>query len=327
MKKFLKIFLTVLTSIIIFILVINIIPPKKVIASNPFITDGLPLICAHRGGKDLNPENTLKAYKACVNEYNVDILETDLYLTKDKFLVLNHDSSINRTTDVEVITNSTDKYYIKDHTLDELKQFNYGYNFKQNDNYPYRDLVEIDNPNRKSIIEQNDLSIITIDELFEFLYEDYPDMLFIVEIKNSGELGFEACQILNNLLEQKYHKYKNRIVIGTFNSEVENHLKDTYPSLYRGASTNAVIKYVVTQMLKVNLFAKQDFICLQIPTDKYGINLTRKTYIKRAHRKNVAVQYWTINEKSEMRLLIERGCDAIMTDNPVLLNEVLEEYR
>lgn len=327
MKKSLKIFLIIISSIIIFLAIINIIPPKKVIANNPFITDGLPMVCAHRGGKDLNPENTLKAYKACVNEYDVDILEGDLYLTKDKQLVLNHDSSINRTTDVEVITNSNEKYYIKDHTLEELKQFNYGYNFKQNDTYPYRDLVEINDPNRKTIIEQNDLSIITIDELFEYLYNDYPDMLFIVEIKNSEELGFEACKILNDLLENKYPKYKNRIVIGTFHDEVENHLKENYKDLYRGASTNGVIKFVATQLLKVNLFENQDFICLQIPTEQYGFNLTKKTYIRRAHRKNISVQYWTINDTDEMRLLIERGCDVIMTDNPVLLNEVLEEYK
>ena len=39
-----------------------------------------PLIVAHRGGKILNPENTIKAFDACMKEYEVDgydgVLET-----------------------------------------------------------------------------------------------------------------------------------------------------------------------------------------------------------------------------------------------------------
>ena len=41
----------------------------------------------------------------------------------------------------------------------------------------------------------------------------------------------------------------------------------------------------------------------------------------------MAVQYWTINDEAEMRHLIDLGCDAIMTDNPKLLREVLNSYK
>lgn len=37
------------------------------------------MLAAHRGGKINNPEKTLKAFKAVVNEYEVDTLESDLY--------------------------------------------------------------------------------------------------------------------------------------------------------------------------------------------------------------------------------------------------------
>ena len=57
------------------------------------------------------------------------------------------------------------------------------------------------------------------------------------------------------------------------------------------------------------------------------LDLTWKTYIVRAHRRNIAVQYWTINDADDMRFLIERGADAIMTDDPLLLKQVLEEYK
>ena len=58
-----------------------------------------------------------------------------------------------------------------------------------------------------------------------------------------------------------------------------------------------------------------------------NIKLDKKTYIKRAHRRNIAVQYWTINEEEDMRHLIDLGCDAIMTDDPELIKTVLDSYK
>ena len=88
--------------------------------------------------------------------------------------------------------------------------------------------------------------------------------------------------------------------------------------------------FVLTQTLGVNIFDRSDFACLQIPTS-YDLGITirldKKNYIDRAHRRNIAVQYWTINDEETMRELIELGCDCIMTDNPALLSRVLEDYR
>ena len=68
------------------------------------------------------------------------------------------------------------------------------------------------------------------------------------------------------------------------------------------------------------------FTCLQIPTSYKikGIKLTldRKAIIRRAHRRGIAVQYWTINDADEMKHLASLGCDCIMTDDPELFNEV-----
>ena len=87
---------------------------------------------------------------------------------------------------------------------------------------------------------------------------------------------------------------------------------------------------ILTQFLGVNIFDNSDFACLQIPTSyDLGITLTldKKTIVNRAHRRNIAVQYWTINDADEMRELIELGCDCIMTDDPLLLKSVLDEYK
>ena len=98
MKKhsFLKILACVLAVTLIFLLVINIIPVEKNVEYSPFVVaEGeLPMIAAHRGGGVSNPENTLLAFREAVNTIGVDIIESDLYLTKDGYLVFNHDDYI-----------------------------------------------------------------------------------------------------------------------------------------------------------------------------------------------------------------------------------------
>ena len=335
MKKIFKT-LIIIGSIIalvgVFEAVINIIPPEKVIENNVFIKDknaSRPMLAAHRGGSLNNPENTLKAFKAAVNNYGNDIIESDIWLTKDEKIVFSHDKSIDRMSDVKLFDNTKEEHLISDYTLDELQNFNMGYGFKnKNNEYPYKDLVSVDQVDRKDVLKANDLQILEVEQLFNEYYVSKPDLLFIVEIKNGGEKGYKAANVLDDLLTNKYPNYKNNVVVGTFHDEIAKDLKANHPTILRGASTGEARDFVLTQMFGVNIFNKADFVCLQIPTsyNLKGIKFTldKKTFINRAHRRNIAVQYWTINDANEMKHLAKLGCDCIMTDDPELFNEVFK---
>ena len=105
MKKSIKVLIimaAIALVIALFFVIINVIPPKKNVDNNPFIVgEGrLPLIAAHRGGGLNNPENTMLAFREAVLTIGVDIIESDLYLTKDGYLVYNHDDYIDETCNV-----------------------------------------------------------------------------------------------------------------------------------------------------------------------------------------------------------------------------------
>ena len=314
-----------------FMLTINIIPPKPVIENNIFIRkkdSTKPMLAAHRGGSLTNPENTLKAYKAAVAEYKIDIVESDIWLTKDEKIVFSHDGTIDRMSDVALFDTTKEKHEIGDYTLDELSNFNFGYGFKDKQgNYPYKDLVSVDQADRKQVIKDNDLQILEVEELFKYYYETKKDLLFIVEIKDGGEKGFKSANLLDALLT-KYADYRNNVVVGTFHDEISKDLRENHPAILRGASTGDARDFVITQMLGVNLFNNADFVCLQIPTSYKlkGIEfkLDKKNYINRAHRRNMAVQFWTINDAETMKRLDKLGCDCIMTDDPELFNETFK---
>ncbi|MED4799113.1 glycerophosphodiester phosphodiesterase family protein [Bacillus atrophaeus] len=77
--------------------------------------DYRPMIIAHRGASDLEPEHTLSSYKRAIKD-KADYIEIDLQETKDGQLVAIHDDSVDRTT------NGTG--YIRDLTLDQIKKLN-----------------------------------------------------------------------------------------------------------------------------------------------------------------------------------------------------------
>jgi glycerophosphoryl diester phosphodiesterase len=58
----------------------------------------LPTVIAHRGAKNILPESSLEAYRSCVS-MGLPI-EIDVRMTSDGVLVVNHDSTVNRTTNL-----------------------------------------------------------------------------------------------------------------------------------------------------------------------------------------------------------------------------------
>lgn len=330
----LVVFLRIAAIIAAILLVINLIPPKENVSQNPFLVEKgqLPLIAAHRGGGINNPENTMLAFREAVNTIGVDILECDLHLTRDGHLVFNHNNYIDETCNVngdltlaEVKALCEDpgkRHYIQSMTLEELRQYNFGYYFEDaNGQRIYQDVTD---PAALG------LQIVTAEELFAEFYTTHPDLLFCIEIKGSQDLGKSGCKALLNILEQ-FPDYRDRIVISTFHNEVEDELRSSNPSLLRGASTFSAAVFVATSFLGLNILDDGDFACLQIPAFYYTpvirLSLASRLLVFQAHRRNVAVQYWTINDADEMRELIELGCDCIMTDDPALLKQVMDEYR
>ncbi|MDQ0648272.1 glycerophosphoryl diester phosphodiesterase [Microbacterium natoriense] len=62
---------------------------------------------------------------------------------------------------------------------------------------------------------------------------------------------------------------------------------------------------------------------LQIPERQRGIRVLTPALIRAAHRHDVEVHVWTVNEASEMTRLIEAGVDGIVSDRADLALETL----
>ncbi len=285
--------------------------------SNPYIQQK-PLISAHRAGRNIAPENTMAAFKACMennNEYSVDILEFDLHITKDKKLILLHDDTLDRTSDC-VEKYGEKKVRPENKTLSELKQYNMGYHFTVNGEYIYR----------ASSANLDDCRIVTLEEVLEYLRTQEivwkKQFNYIIEIKNDGELGNEAMAILY----QTMHDFDimQRTVVGTFNQSVSDYIDANCPDVIRSAGIGEVLEFYFSCMFDVDLSQKDiKYKVLQIPYRDYVLNLGKKAIIDYAHEYGIAVQYWTINDAKEIKELTAMGADAIITDDPPLAYKII----
>lgn len=285
-------------------------------AENSLITQlGTTMLSGHRAGGGIAPENTMMALKNCIDnpDYELDIFEFDIHLTSDGIPVLLHDSTLDRTSDAaeHFGENEVD---VGAKTLEELKELNMGEHFVSvSGDAPYAGLRGDDIP--------EDLRIVTLEEALSYL-EASGDFHYIIEIKNSGDVGLEAADKLYATLEK--FGCTQRTIVGTFHNEVTAYLDETYPDLPRSAGVSEVIEFYLYSLLNLNAEdGKFRFVALQIPTTDYTINLGTSRLVNYAHRNNIAVQYWTINDASEMARLQSIGADAIMTDVPDVGAQVL----
>jgi len=348
--KKLMITLMVFLSLVFIWVIMIVFPTGKVLgkdSTNPFLkTSELPIIAAHRGGRYMSPENTIAAfnnfnrlYIATNRSDEKRMLETDLRMTKDQTLVLMHDSSVDRTSDIDlvisdfpdemkgVVKSSNGKYEVSSLTLDQLNHLNFAYKFQDSEGKtPYS--ANLDNKTweeRGKLLSTNGqyytYSICSLDEFFN-QYHSYSQIIYSVEIKDSDELGKKAVDQL--VKKMKEYEVTDRVVVGTFHDEISSYLEENYPNVMMGASTGVAAKFLVTTLLGVNVFMKPKFCCLQIPTSYGGINITLQSLYNRAHKRGISVQIWTINEVEDMKKLIKMDVDVIMTDKPDVLFNLYE---
>lgn len=350
-----------LFSIVLVISIFNFVPWtfSSVPGTNTFRKEGrYPLVIPHGGAKNLAPENTIYAYEMLINVYDADVLEIDLALTKDNVLISHHNLDIEmselsplngeliRLYDYQEILNA---YVLDDYYL--ARQFT----------------EPQDLGGTKPFENENDPAIMSkmvpanIEDIFQNVGSD---VLYILEIKDSPtSIGYDAdihnfelaAQTLIDLVVQ--YELEDRVVLASFSDDVTAYFKENLPNVMINAGVGEVTQFAIFSAFHIDFFwgVKSEVLILPNPSsmtisggtatilnflpgfirdsiaikdgDIYRGNLMHKQIINDAHRKNMAVLYWTINDPDEMRLLIENGADGIITDRPDLLIQIINALK
>lgn len=251
----------------------------------------------HRGNAASFPENTIASFKSAY-KLGVDVLETDVHLTKDEVCVVHHDNTITR------MTNGKGK--IKKISFSQIKEFNSAYNFTidKNKTFPFR---------------TKNLKIMALSELFE----KFPKANFNIDLKDKNKRLVEVYVKLIN----KY-KVKNQVITTSDYSGNLKYLRKLLP----GSITNSTVCEMIwiIFLFKIGLLkykTKFKARVVQVPI-KYGfIKIVNEKFIKLLHLKKVKIHVWTINNVKQINYLLDIGIDGIMSDNVLLLINVLKKRK
>ncbi len=333
MKRFkkLKITLLIILTISIVWTIIAFLPKSHSFnGENPQIKKEAPLLIAHQGGNLEFPGDTLEAL---YNAYSIDpncLLEIDVNMTKDEEIILIHDTTLGRTTNLDDIK-------VSEVTYVELmeQEVDFGYDYydgvkKKFLNYEGKEVTPLDVNYPSGVSPRHETKFLAT--RLEDVIKAFPNNLISIEIKQEKEVGLRTLELVIEImdnLEEEYNTYK-RISLASFNEDIQAELvklkQTTHKNLMYSPATNGVVKFFILQLLKLDVFYNDQIALLQIPMSEKGINLATKGLIKAANNHNIAVHYWTINNEEDMHTLIKLGADGIMTDCPTLLKQVLDEY-
>ncbi len=280
-------------------LIFTLFPINKQ-ATKPFFENGgRPLVIAHQGGEHLAPSNTMIAFEQAV-EMGVDVLETDIHITKDGHLVAIHDPTVNRTTNGQGA--------VAELTLEEIKELDAGYHF-----------VDLEGNNS---FRGKGVTIPTVEEMFQA----FPDTRIEIEIKdtNPPERYEEIAQKLWELTVE--YNREDTLLVASFDQEIlETFNRFTEGKVALVGGRQEITRFVLLHKLFVRNLYKPEVDAFQVPLQESIFDLTNQRLIQDAQRSGVQMHYWTIDDKETMRYLLESGADGILTNRPDLLLEVREE--
>jgi glycerophosphoryl diester phosphodiesterase len=261
-------------------------PPE----GNLFLSDWF-LNIAHRGGKQVAPEETLPAFQDAVNT-GVDVLEMDLHATSDGMVVCMHDATVDRTTD------GTGR--IKDMTFDQLGDLDAGFRFTTDggQSYPFRD---------KGIL------VPSLEEVLE-AFGGERGLYFITEVKQSNPSIVDAVL---DVLERA--GAVDRVVIAAADDNVIAEVREKNPGIFTSLATGEMLTFATLEAQDERTYRPPAGF-LHPPWE-----VADAEFMARARRFDLKVHVWTVNDRPTMELLIDLGIHGIMTDDPGLLEKVIDE--
>ncbi|TGM84519.1 glycerophosphodiester phosphodiesterase [Leptospira levettii] len=275
----------------------------------------------HRGARGLKPENTWPAFEEAI-KYKMVTLELDTVLTKDKRVVIHHDSDTNPIICQNVDGSQIQKKSLYDLTLAELQALDCG--SKQNPNFP----KQIPVPGTK---------LLSLEEFFELVLKHEKKSKevyeFNIETKfpDDGSAPDSLVKEHTEKLIQIIEKYKvvDRSTIQSFDMRTLSVSKQKNSKIKTSALF--VPTYFQGFLMTIGLGNGYRETILALAKEKqadiispYFLYVTPK-FVKTSHDKGMMVIPWTVNTEKEMNRLVTCGVDGIISDYPDMLDKVVRK--
>lgn len=271
----------------------------SVITAPPAVADDKPehvaiVNTAHRGAMGYAPENTLAAFRLGV-EQRADLIEADVQRTKDGVLVLMHDTTLSRTTNVEDLFPDRAPWLVSDFTYKEIQQLDagswYSDEFTGEPVPTMAEMVEQIRPTRAGILME-----LKSPALYPGIEEQVADEFasFPGYFQSAVAAGRLVVQSFDWEAMARYHAAQPSVPVGLL-----------------GRPDEALLPDLSTWADKINpSFRTYD-----------------AAYVESVHELGMEVHTYTVNQPADMHMILDRGVDGVITNFPDVLEDVLAQRR
>ncbi|NYH54055.1 MULTISPECIES: glycerophosphodiester phosphodiesterase family protein [Nocardiopsis] len=243
-----------------------------------------PTVVAHRGASGHAPENTLVALDTA-HELGAEAVEVDVQRTRDGVLVLVHDTTLERTTDVEDVFPDRSPYNVGDFTMAEIRELDAGSwfdsSFEGEEVPTFAEALDR--------MEKLDLDL--------FLEVKSPELYPGVEKEIAAEFGGR-----DGWLKDGSSRGTPRLVVQSFDWESVRRSKELMPSV-----PHALLGRVPESRIP-------DFTWAQMINPNH--TTIDSAYVERVHDAGLEIMPYTINERSRMDAVLKWRVDGFITDFP-----------
>lgn len=267
---------------------------------------------AHRGGAGLMPENTIEAMQNAM-DLGVNTLEFDLQLSSDRQVVVSHDPYFHprysTRPDGTVVRKGDPKEYLFTMPYDSIAKYDVG--LKPVSRWPEQKKIAAVKPLASDLIDFTE-AYAAEHGLKPFNYN--------IEIKSVDDDGEgtlwpdyrEFCDVCIPLLLSK--NLGDRLIVQSFDERSLEYIHSKYPQVILSYLTDED-ETDIEDILEELSFKPRWW-------SPYHKVVTPEN-VKYCHRRGIKVVPWTVDEPEDIRRIADCGADAIISNYPDRLIEIL----
>ncbi|WP_034921333.1 glycerophosphodiester phosphodiesterase family protein [Gillisia sp. CAL575] len=277
---------------------------KNDLGTNEVSLTSIVQVQGHRGDRGNFPENSIPAFISAVKK-GVDVLELDVVISKDKQVVVSHEpymSSlfVNNPSGDSIKKTDERSYNLYEMNYDSIRRFDVG--SRGNFLFPDQQKIKTYKPLLSEVIDSVETFIAA---------EGLPPVKYNIELK-SVEADYGKYQpqpeefgnLVMEIIEEK--GISDKIYIQSFDPNILNLMNEEYPE------TN--LAYLVYRE-----GIDQNLSVLQFIPEIYSPNFNQvidEQFVDSINYMEMELIPWTVNEKEDIRKMIDLNVDGIISDYP-----------